>query len=605
MHMRLGFIVPLLVVFPAASWGRGFNRASDLGSRASPQCKCVPGDSCWPSDEEWKAFNKRIGGQLIKTEPIAQSCYPGPAQDLKQCAYVNKMWSDQDFQSSNPIGRPYPYNITCAPVDYAAHQESTTCTLGPMPVYAVNATSQSHISATISYARERNLRLVVTGTGHDLLGRSDGFGGLELWLHQYKSSIDFKKTWKSNTGCTKSGWAGSAIAIKGNYQWRDVYKVAEARNVIVVGGGSITPGAIGGYASGGGHGPATRNYGLGADQILEAQVMLADGTVVTVNHCENTDLFRSMRGGGPGYAITLSSTVKAYPNVKSVIAHHFEVAPLEKTEKNADLLDAVSLLLQKLPDLNDAGFSGYGYWFRNFPTVFVGNATSGYSHGIWTIGMGREEAEAGWAPVREALSKFKDKLYMKETWATYSDYWSFYHAESGLYNPTGDTSILTSRLIDRKSVENFDKVRSAVEVMSGKPDEYGTNVILLTSGGQVFKDASDKTSGLNPAWRKSYYALVSSTGISRTASAAERKAAEHDVTYVKGAAAKKLAPDTGGYMNEGDRNDPDYKSSFYGSMYKEHLKTKNKYDPSHVFYCPTCVGSEYWVERPDGPLCRV
>ncbi|KAL4727081.1 FAD-linked oxidoreductase hmp9 [Fusarium chlamydosporum] len=473
------------------------------------------------------------------------------------------MWSDQDFQSSNPIGRPYPYNITCAPVDYDAGQKPTTCSLGSLPVYAVNATSRQQIRNTLDYAESRNLRLVVTGTGHDLLGRSDGFGGLELWLHQYKNKIAFQKTFKAKSSCKKSGWKGSAIKIDGNYQWRDVYKVAKANNVIAVGGGSITPGAIGGWASGGGHGPATRNYGLGADQILEAEVMLSNGKTITVNHCENSDLFRAMRGGGPGYAITLSSTIKAHPNVDTVTAHHFQVAPLQKTEKNKDLLDAVSVLLQQLPDLNDAGFAGYGYWFRNFPTVFVGNATSGYSHGFWAIGKTREEAEAGWAPVRKALSKFEDKLFMNESWATYSDYWSFYDAESGLYDPTGDTSILTSRLIDRESVESFDNVRDAVEVISGKPEEFGTNVILFCSGGQVFKDAADKSSGLNPAWRKSYYAIVSSTSISKTATPAQRKAANDDVTFVKGVAAKKWAPTTGGYMNEGDRNDPDYKKSFY------------------------------------------
>ncbi|KAF4333738.1 6-hydroxy-D-nicotine oxidase [Fusarium beomiforme] len=593
--MYLGSLFPLLAAFAVGS----------LGSEAIGQCKCVPGQDCWPSASEWQAFDDKIGGGLVKTEPIAQSCYPGPAEDLKQCSYVNKMWSDQDFQTSNPIGRPYPYNITCAPVDYAAGQEPTTCSLGSLPVYAVNATTRSQIRDTIAYARERNLRLVVTGTGHDLLGRSDGYGGLELWLHQFKNGINFQKTFSSENECEKSDWKGSAIKIDGNYQWRDVYKVAEANNVIAVGGGSITPGAIGGWASGGGHGPATRNYGLGADQILEAGVMLADGRVVIANHCENTDLFRSMRGGGPGYGITLSSTIKAHPNVETVTAHHFQMAPLRKTEKNADLLDAVSILLQSLPDLNDAGYAGYGYWFRNFPTVFVGNATSGYSHGFWTIGKSREEAEEAWVPVRKALSKFEGKLYMNESWATYSDYWSFYHAESGLYDPTGDTSVLTSRLIDRESVENFGNVRNAVEVMSGKPQEFGTSVILLTSGGQVFKDASDETSGLHPAWRKSHYVLVSGTGISRTGNLTERKAANDDVTFVKGAAAKKLAPNTGAYMNEGDRNDPEWKKSFYGSLYDTHLKTKRKYDPSHVFYCPTCVGSDDWVERPDGPLCRV
>jgi len=80
---------------------------------------------------------------------------------------------------------------------------------------------------------------------------------------------------------------------------------------------------------------------------------------------------------------------------------------------------------------------------------------------------------------------------------------------------------------------------------------------------------------------------------------------QDDVTFVKGAAAKKLAPTTGGYMNEGDRHDPDYVETFYGANHASHLAAKNKYDPSGVFYCPSCVGAEAFVERPDGPLCRV
>jgi FAD/FMN-containing dehydrogenase len=211
------------------------------------------------------------------------------------------------------------------------------------------------------FARLNNIRLVVASTGHDLLGRSDGYGSLEIWLRYYRNSINFQKTYASANKCTKSGWKGSAINIDGAYQWKDVYKVAMANNVIVVGGGAVSPGAIGGWPSGGGHGPATRNYGLGADQILEADILVADGRIVTANACENADLFRAIRGGGPGFGITLSTTVKAYPNIKVVTAHHFAFAPLEQTANNSDLLDAVSVMLQSLPDMNDGGFAGYAY----------------------------------------------------------------------------------------------------------------------------------------------------------------------------------------------------------------------------------------------------
>lgn len=505
--------------------------------------------------------------------------------------------------TTKPIGRPYAYNITCAPVNYAENGVPTTCTLGISPQYAVNATNLDQINSTMRFAQENNIRLVVASTGHDLLGRSDGFGSLEVWLRYFRNKLEFQEVYSSVNGCQRSNWTASAIAIDGAYQWKNVYALAKANNVIVVGGGAISPGAIGGWPSGGGHGPATRNYGMGADQILEARVLLADGKVVTANHCEHRDLFTAIRGGGPGYGIVLGTTVKAYPNVNVVTAHHLSLAPLLRTSNSSDLLEAVTVLLRSLPDLSDAGFAGYGFWSSSYPGPFIGNSTSGYSHGFWTIGMGQTEAEAAFAPVRAKLQVFNETLFISDDFASYTDYWSFYEAESGLYDAAGSSSIVTSRLINRRALINHNAVREAVEIIAGKPEEYTVNVIDLVSGGQVFTDAADETSGLLSAWRTSNYFVTVGRGVALNASNSERYSVMDDVTYTKGAALKRLAPDTGGYMNEGDRNDPDWKAAFYGDKYVEHLATKRKYDPYNTFYCATCVGSEVFVERPDSPLC--
>jgi hypothetical protein len=515
------------------------------------------------------------------------------------------MWIDQDFETSNPIGRSYPYNITCAPVDYAAGETPTSCTLGSLPYYAVNASTKRDISLTLDFAKSHNLRLVVSSTGHDLLGRSDGYGGLELWLHSFRNGIYFQKTFESTNKCTKSGWTGSAFHIDGAYQWQDVYPVARANNVIAVGGGSISPGAIGGWPSGGGHGPATHNFGMGADQILEAEIMLADGSIVTANHCENADLFRAIRGGGPGYGIVLSEHIKVYPNVDAVTAHRLAIAPRNETVENKDLLDAIAVLHQQLPAISDNGVAGYGFWFRQYPGPFIGDAHSGYSHGFWTIGKRQAEAEKSVAPLMNALDKFQDKLVITSTFTEYPDYWSFYYAESGLRDAVGSTSIMTSRLINSEAVADYDKVRETIEVVGGAPDQLNANIILLVSGGQVFRDAADQSSGLNPAWRVSPFVMASAQGIPKVASREVRDRAQHEVTDVLGAALKKLAPQTGGYMNEGDGNDPDYIVDFYGSAnYAGHLAAKRKYDPQDVFYCRTCVGAEAFFDRPYGPLCR-
>ncbi|KAK2029636.1 hypothetical protein LX32DRAFT_727841 [Colletotrichum zoysiae] len=119
--MRFIQALPVLAALAVGSQGGEFKDGTQADA-SPPECKNVPGDPEWPSDLSWKALNATTGGKLTKTAPVAESCYDGPFsnKDLGKCARVAKMWSDQDFQTSNPVGRPYPYNITCAPVDYAA-----------------------------------------------------------------------------------------------------------------------------------------------------------------------------------------------------------------------------------------------------------------------------------------------------------------------------------------------------------------------------------------------------------------------------------------------------------------------------------------------------
>ncbi|KAF4587936.1 FAD binding domain-containing protein [Ophiocordyceps camponoti-floridani] len=214
------------------------------------------------------------------------------------------MWSNETFQTGQPMGRYYPYNITCPP--------------GQLPVYSVNVNVTEHrdISRALAFAQKHKIRLTIVNTGHDLNGRSDGFGSLAIWIRNLGHGLHFQPQFSSATGCSRSGWYGSAIHIDGVWTWREVHRVARRSSVIVVSGGPDSPGATGGWLSGGRHGPASRNYGLGADQLLEAHVMLASGRVVNTNHCQHRLLFRALRGGGPGYEIVLGTKVKAYPNVE-------------------------------------------------------------------------------------------------------------------------------------------------------------------------------------------------------------------------------------------------------------------------------------------------
>lgn len=538
---------------------------------------------------------------------MAVSCYPGPSEDRDTCASIVAQWTEAVFQATQPLGIDYPTNLTCPPVNYTVGETPGSCTVGPNPVYAVNATEPQDVAGALAFASKFDIRVVVKTTGHDLIGRSEGYGGLEIWLRYMRTGIEFEDQYKSSSCCNTFNWTGSAFKIGGGYTWSDVYSQAQAHDVVVVGGGTPSVSCIGGWMQGGGHGPASRQFGLGADQVLEAQVVLANGSLVTANACENSDLFFAIRGGGPGtYGVVVSAKIKAWPMVQGIAVQHLAIAPLTTHDTSA-LLDAVSILFSELPDLNEAGYAGYGSWTIDAAVPLFANFSAGYVHGIYLFNATIVEAQAAFAPVRSRLLSYNGtSLYISETYVSYPDYWSFYHNESGINVPGGTSYAGGSRLFDRKSVQaNWTALRDAITIVAGEPGQFAFSAVELVSGGQVFADANDPYSGLLPAWRTSYFNNIVSRGWPADANETTRNAVLHDITDIKVAAMKKLAPDTGAYMNEADPRDPDFEQTFYGSNYGRLRGIKKHYDPHDLFYCPTCVGSAEWTVKDDGRLCQI
>jgi hypothetical protein len=64
---------------------------------ATPQCKCFPGDSCWPSTSEWKALNQTVGGRLIATVPLGHPCHD-PTYDGAECQALRDAWQNPSIQ---------------------------------------------------------------------------------------------------------------------------------------------------------------------------------------------------------------------------------------------------------------------------------------------------------------------------------------------------------------------------------------------------------------------------------------------------------------------------------------------------------------------------
>ena len=162
---------------------------------------------------------------------------------------------------------------------------------------AVNATTAEQAEKTVKFAADRNISLTIKATGHDFQGRSTSKDKLTLWIH-YMKNVTYVDDWTAS-GC--DGYEPTkAIQVLGGDQWVDVYKIADANNVVVVGGNAQSVGAAGGYVQGGGHSALSPAYGLSVDNVLEVDVVIANGTKLTANNCTNKDLFWAVRGGGGG-----------------------------------------------------------------------------------------------------------------------------------------------------------------------------------------------------------------------------------------------------------------------------------------------------------------
>lgn len=310
-------------------------------------------------------------------------------------------------------------------------------------------------------------------------------------------------------------------------------------------------GCIGGYTQGGGHSPASHDYGLAADQVLEAQVVLANGSVVTASPCQNPDLYFAIRGGGGGsYGVVTSMTVKAYPS-KPVVAQSLTIMPLGNNTEI--LLDAITQLWEDYPRLMDAGFSGYGTWSINSPERLFAKQTVGYVHAIAALDKSIKDAKDTFNPLLLKLDKYNGtSLCISVSWFQFTTYAAYYRAMSGVHQAVGSpNSALTSRMFSKDVLtKNHSDLRNMIGVIAGQPKEYTLNSVELVGGGKVIANKDDKYSGANPAWRSTYIVNVVARGWAEGSDEGTAQRVKDDITYHKGGAMRRLTPDGGSYMNE-------------------------------------------------------
>lgn len=79
------------------------SHGADKHARPTGKCKVFPGDHQWPSRSAWSTLDNLLGGALIKTVPLAASCYSSwPEYDSEECTRISSQWTDSHLQLVHP-----------------------------------------------------------------------------------------------------------------------------------------------------------------------------------------------------------------------------------------------------------------------------------------------------------------------------------------------------------------------------------------------------------------------------------------------------------------------------------------------------------------------
>ena len=217
------------------------------------------------------------------------------------------------------------------------------------PALIAQCGSTADMVAAVRFARDAGLEIAVRGGGHGVAGRALCDDGMVIDLRRMN-------------GVAVDPQAGVAV-VGGGATMSNLDRATEPHGLATTGGRVSTTG-VGGFVLGGGNGWLDRKMGLACDNLVAAEVVTADGRVLTASAEENPELFWALHGGGGNFGVATSLTLRLHPLGRVTVA-----LLLWEPEEAARVLRAYRDFVEAAPD--DVG--GGSVFLTAPPEDFVPN----------------------------------------------------------------------------------------------------------------------------------------------------------------------------------------------------------------------------------------
>lgn len=328
------------------------------------------------------------------------------------------------------------------------------------------------------------------------------------------------------------------------------------------------------------------------DQVLEWEVVIANGSLITASPTQNIDLYWALSGGGPGtFGVVISVTVRAH-----------EDGPV----------GGASIIVPAEGHTRDAYWAAFEAWQSAVPSLVDIGATAGYAvmrdiffvQPITAPGISAATIEHLLQPFISKMNSLNITYTLQSTdSSSFIEHYTTYSGPlpQGLFtiNHLFAGTILQRTAITKANTEFASTIRNIID----------TTIAFL---GFVALDVSPKgprtpiaPNSVLPAWENALLTILAQYSWNYSAPLSTNIAGANLLTDFVVPKLRKFETERGTYINEGDFQLRSWKRDFFGGNYARLLGVKRRFDPEGLFYAFQTVGSDKWVVGKDERLCRV